>query len=57
MTFKDVGTRILDICQRNVDRNNSDTEPHGDVLVRGLNWHTPFSSLGKYVYTYTFKEQ
>lgn len=41
--LKDVGTPILELCQRNVAQNIADMELHGDVLVRELNWLTPFS--------------
>lgn len=42
----DTGKSILDICQRNV-KKNVDTE--GIVLVRELNWHTPFAGNGTIV--------
>lgn len=35
----DTGKSILDICQRNVKQN---VAAEGIVLVRELNWHTPF---------------
>ena len=37
--MKDTGKSILNICQRNVQRNADTPE---NVLVRELNWHTPF---------------
>lgn len=32
----------MDICQRNVERNACNIEARGSVLIRHLNWHTPF---------------
>ena len=47
--YKDTGMPIMDICQRNVERNKLDIESHSEVIVRELNWHSPFSP-GTYVH-------
>ena len=41
--IKDIGSQVLDICQRNVHRNLQDLEPvAGEIRVKELDWRTPF---------------
>lgn len=45
MTFwhlsEDVGTNVLDVCQRNINRNAT----RNNVYVKVLNWFAPFKSF------------
>ena len=40
--MKDIGSQVLDICQRNVHRNLQDLDLAGEIHVKELDWRTPF---------------
>lgn len=49
--FTDTGKRLLDLCQKNVDRN---VEGYRNITVRELDWKKPFSETCKQQLESTF---
>lgn len=47
LILPDTGQKILELCQRNIERNVTEIECAGDVKVRDLNWLHPFSDCRK----------
>jgi len=43
----DVGNRVLDLCQRNIERNLLELDTTGNILVRELNWTKPCCTSSK----------
>ena len=39
---QDVGSQVLDVCQRNVHRNLQGLELAGEISVKELDWRKPF---------------
>ena len=46
----DVGKKLLEMCQRNIQRNLADLNHTGSVIVRELDWREPFQCQGTYIY-------
>ena len=44
----DIGDKVLDLCQRNVERNLSELDVTGNVFVRELEWTKPCQSSSRY---------
>ena len=43
----DVGNKVLDLCQRNIERNLLELDTTGNILVRELNWAKPCCTSSK----------
>ena len=44
----DTGDEVLDLCQRNIERNLSELDVTGNVFVRELEWTKPYQSSSRY---------
>ena len=44
----DTGDKVLDLCQRNIERNLSELDVTGNVFVRELEWTKPYQSSSRY---------
>ena len=44
----DIGDKVLDLCQRNIERNLSELDVTGNVFVRELEWTKPCQSSSRY---------
>ena len=44
----DVGYKVLNLCQHNIERNLPELDSTGNVIVRELDWTEPCFTSGKF---------